>query len=602
MSISKVNKIFQNKGCNIAVSVILGFSVAAMLVPSVRGCGSSSEQEQQAMAARLGSPVVSIGDQKIYSKLIDDAYDGMLQQQIQSQQPQMQDFLRNYYENQPAAVKASMRLEALDQMIKQHLMLELASQKQLDLSEDSIKKTALEAAKESARNSLISTGKLKPTASEKEFEDALQKESKQDYASMVKTLNDSLSTALSDPARADAVKAQMAGLLLQRQYAAKIAVTDDELKNSYRTLKLKRISFAPGPDATAKANAVLKELSAGLSFEAAMEKYSIDPAPSKEKKKSDSTTSLQVSNIEEDPNLKALVALKPGEVSQVVEGPGGPAIYKLVSVDPNLPKDFEAQKASLKQQYASAKASKQLSDELEALQKKQELKWESAGWKAAYDYAQLAKAGKPDSSKVKDIIDECLKAAAVPADPGSDIAAATAYQAFQGEYRPADVKGNKDLLKRQAEILSAYTEHYPELQAMISLAETYLDLKQKDDFLGAVVNAARTNVAHVDDEGERNWVQINGLVGKAENAGLVKADEVADVHKQFTSWQKDREEDRKAQAARAAQEKLDEEERKKDAAAKEKAEAEAKKPIIRKSDSDNKAGITPLPGDTPPKK
>lgn len=575
------------------MSVVLGLSVAAMLGTGMRcgPVGGPNGENQPGMG--LGTPVAEVAGEKIYDREIDSIYQSKLDSQLeQITDPGMRDTLRGYMEQQ----RVSMTGTILDGLIRQKVMIKLAKARGADLSDAHIKSLAVNDTWEGIKQQLSGSGKLKPGASQADFEAAVTAEAKRPFSQVQTEIEANIQKQLQDPALRGQMIGTAAALELNNQEAAKIAIPESELKATYDSYKLKRITLAATPtnaaQVKAKAESVLKEIKGGLSFEAAMDKYSTDPAQPKQKK-SDATVDLPAQSVNNDPTLRAIAALKPNEVSPVLESPGGPTIYKLIAKEQKLPADFDKQKETLKKQLASTKASKTLNDLVDAELKKEKIVWSSEGYHVLYDYQLARKAPPFGQDKAEVIVQRALKAGR-DADAGAQIAAAVAFEAFNSFYAGRKPDEQKKLIDEHIEVLKLYVERYPAVGPATDLAQLYLDKKSSDEFITAVTDAANANSNQLSPEGESGWIKINGMVGRAEAASLVKEADVADVRAKFKTWQTDYADQKKVEAERAAQEKKDLEQQKKDEADRAKeAAAAAKKPVA--PNVKNPAGITPLP-------
>jgi hypothetical protein len=446
LSISQINKLFQNKGCNIAVSAVLGVAVISMLGVGSRGC--TAGQDERAAGGPTGMPVVAIGDYEVTKEAVDQVAENQLGGGQLA-----------------ATLKTPTVGRALIANINLGLALLLAKKQGVDLSDQRVKQRALEQEFEQIRNQLESMQMLSPEASQQAFEDAYKKVGGRSYSEARKEVEQNIDAKLADPKGREDLLAHVAPLLLIDEAKSKFIPTEAAVKTQFDTLKFKIIDVykkdAGAEGVMAKAKRIHAEIKAGMSFEAAMEKYNVT-APAKGKKKSDETRSIPAAYIESSEEAKSLLKLKPGEVSEVISTPSAESaqIFKFVDRKIELPKDFEKQKKGLMEAKARNDAAKSVTDQLKKLDTPENVKWKNDGYRLLHDFAvmdQATDAKKPDRLKtLRELLDSALKLIEEPLS--GDIASAIAMVAYN-ELRPTLSPAERD--KFEIPIEEAYVHHYP---------------------------------------------------------------------------------------------------------------------------------------------
>ncbi|HVT12439.1 MAG TPA: peptidylprolyl isomerase [Fimbriimonadaceae bacterium] len=540
MSINQINKLFQNKGCNIAVSTVLGVSVIMMLGAGMRGCGGQDPNQQQAGHMQ---PVVTVGDFKISPDL------------VKSQQ------------NESPVATERMRQEGsqIDALIHSGLALILAKKEGVDLSDANVKQSIIQQELGTQRQYLEMIGQLRPGATEQEFESAFKSMNGVSLLDARKQLEAKIDGNLKDDTERLATEGAAAPALLIDKYKSKFTPTEDEVKKQFDMFRVKSITVTPKiagvkPDdpkakdaEQAKAEAILKEIKGGLSFEAAMDKY-LDKPTEKGKKASDESNPIPADSITGQPYADFLSKAKPGDVSEIFAASQGPTILKYVGRKIELPADYASKKAQLLDDEAKRKAGKYVSDEINKLDTPANVKWDSDGYHILHDFLAIDNAQPPapdKSKKLKDIVDRALK---IPAGAiGSDAAAAAARLALR---EVTSTMPAAEAAKLATQVLSLYVQQFPELDAKIELTEAYIKAGDADNTASTAKDAADMISVRTDDQGKALWAQLNKAITEAKDKKLFPPDVVKSLDASYVQWLKD--------YAAAEQEKKDEEaERKK---------------------------------------
>jgi hypothetical protein len=377
LSISQINKLFQNKGCNIAVSTVLGFAVILGLgVGFGRGC-ASDPQAQQGGAGQ--TPIVEAGGYTVTQSQFDQAVAAQEQQFGGANFPESFSIVQ---------IGGSV----LRQQVNDGLALKLAKDEGIDVSAEKGKQVILQQALEAQKMQFIGNGELRPDATQQEFENVFKAKNGVSFADARKELEKRIDDVAKEPNGEDLIGASVARILWIEQNKSKYVPADDKVKAANQTLFLKELNVTPEVAGKTKpedkAKQILSEIKGGMSFEAAMDKYLPKPTE-KGKKASDQTREVLVKTIENDPSLKALLTLKPGETSGVLTNFGTPAIYKLIKK--GLPDDFAKREPALKDQMAKADAQAALDEKIKALDTPENVKWRDEAYHVLYDSVPLAK-------------------------------------------------------------------------------------------------------------------------------------------------------------------------------------------------------------------
>jgi hypothetical protein len=542
LSIHQINKIFQNKGCNIAMSCVLLAAVATFVGGyGFRGCAAQGPSDQE---ADRGIPVVTVGDMVLTADTIKN--EGNRRMEQMSQQYGGFDF--------PQSMKLTDGEGAVLSMhITQGLALKLAKQQGVDLSDDLVKSKIVENQIASVRSELEQMQRLRPGANEQEFESAYKAASGRSLIDVKRDIEKQVDELAAKPNGKALVQATEAFDLLVEKNKAKYMPTESAVQEDFRTYHFKMIEFRDSKtgakDAKARADKALADIKAGASFESQMELFVMDK-PAKGKKKGDQITDMPKGRLMSDPLLKGLLDLKPGQVSGVIAQGGSLSIYKFINQSIDLPKDYATMKAAYADRKAKSEATKALSEEIKKLDNPTNVVWASEGYHVLHDYLVLGSASKdPDRpKKLRELIQRALKPQADAAS--SDAAVGTAMVAL-GE--AVEGLSSEEAAKLRVSVLTAYVQQFPEVGAKIDLAEAYVALSDAQNTAPALRDAADSNSAHVDNEGMSNWNRLAKAEKEAVAKKLLKPEDVQFIDAQHADWTK-RNNERIAEDKRAADE------------------------------------------------
>jgi hypothetical protein len=538
LSIHQINKLFQNKGCNIAMSLVLGLSVVAMLGWGPRSCGAQSPEDAAKQAAE--QPIVTVGDLKITHDMIQTP------REVLTGVDEMRD-----------------EGSQIDGRIQGALALIMAKKAGVDLSDENVKKVVIRGSIESWKAGL----RLRPGATEQEFENAFKAASGRSFADVRKELDKTIDEKL----KTNEAQASAATILLADREKSKYIPSDQVLKDKSQTNQYKVITVTnkmvgakdsdpeakTGPLKKAKAEQILKEIKGGLSFEAAMDKYL--PAEKGKKPSAAPPSDIPAEMVSQLPDLGKL---KVGESAIVFSS----SIYKLTNQ--KMPDNWDKAKAA--DDYAKNEAAKHVMEETAKLDTPQNVKWQSEGYHILHDYLAIKPTEQNRAAKLKAIIDRALKVQGDLMDSKPAVAAGkmALTEATLG-------MKEQDAAKLRADVLAAYTQQFPELDAKIDEADAYITLGDADNTTVTLKDAADQSSINTDPEGKTNWDSINKKVARAKAKNLLRPEDEKKIADEYAEWQKQYAEEQKRIKDQEAQQK--------------KTEAEL-----------SKADKTPAPGGKPP--
>lgn len=545
-------KIFKG-GCGISILVALA---AVMLASMFYGACAADR-----------NPAADKGDVKIAftvgsTPVRADVVSMGMQQQMQETNQQfggMADMLPPTFQAQAAGRAVAMLIDTAS-------FLPLAEKNGIKLDDASLlaaSKQEFEDTKQSVRSAYIQQGLIKPTATEAEFSEAVKKKEGRSIAEIEKERDENLQKSLQDPAKKEDLRISLARTALVQGLMSRLKVSDDDVKKSFETITYKKIvlkSGMPGGTPEVRAEAVLKALKGGMKFEAAMDKYSNEVPPAKQKLSTMAALTTGGAALESDATLAPLKTLAAGKYSEVVDIPDGKAIYYVVTRDPNLPKDFatgiENYRRSVARQKVTADIDKQLAEF-----KKQSgaVKWNSLGIQALYEYSMAPGTspfggGNVDTAKMQEILTLAEKGLAKSNGYDTEAAAMAQFGAIEALYMApgADQKALRPKRIASVEKLLETTESF---RLRMDLVDLYLEDKANEKAADQLLLAAQYNAA-LDDSGKQRYDQLFQKLTTMRAQNQLTTDQAKSVVAELDRWKKDKaENDRlEAEAKKAAAE------------------------------------------------
>ncbi|RYG85157.1 hypothetical protein EON77_06080, partial [bacterium] len=395
MSISKFQNVVKG-GCG---QVVI-FGMAAVFVASLayQGCGAGMRGNNAPLPGG-GNEVAQVAGVPISSGSIDKAV-----------QAQLAQFGGATADSLPPSFEIVLLGQALSRAIDEANATAIAKQNGVDTSDAAILKFVdAEIAKlpQSAREQLTQSGQLKPGASDAELDAAVKKVSGgKSLAEIVKTQGDEVRQQLKDPEKGPQIKNSIVQLLVIDSYKKKVNLSDQELRQSFDQVEVKRIvipftgatpgDVAPGgatPDeATARATAerALAAAKGAEGFEAAMTAFSKEPPQTPGKPVSQNVLALPAAQLATLPEYAPIRNLKSGDVSGIEKTPEGFVIYKIAGTKSDLPKDFATRTAFYRDQVLSQRAQKAYTEDLKRYGESNKPNFSSDAYAALYAFNKLS--------------------------------------------------------------------------------------------------------------------------------------------------------------------------------------------------------------------
>lgn len=529
----------------------------------MQGNRYNNNQERQAEGPpKDDSPVVAqLGDYKITSQMIDKQADRMGQQLGGSPNPQqlMQTIGLVLDSNVQQALNYKLMADNGIELTDQDLSAQVASEEAMEIQQR-------------LKPQLVDAKIVDANATDDQVKAALKKQG-QDLDKLAADELANLRKSLADPLEKPHILAAYGQQKLLSKLGEKITVTDEQLMHDLDQVTYKRILIrVTGAADAAKASDVLKSLNSGMSFDAAMDKYSGD-RPVQGKSVHDLSTTSPRRDLPPDVR-SAIDKLKVGQHSDVVNSPEGSLIYELVSVKPISQADFEKTKDSARKAYRESQAGTVLQKAIDDLKKKNPVDWKEPVYKAGYDLNQLI-TNPPHLADPKKEIDQLKQIEKTCADTQANDggvlrdAALFRFAAFELLYQKSPVADQQKLTDEHIEVLKNLFNYIDDTQERINLAELLVGKKDGKGATENLITAAQRNLNEMNDDqmSFTTNTRIVSLEARMENEKLISADDKATLDKALSDWKdayKQIQDDKKKQAEeeRKAKEEQQKEEQK----------------------------------------
>lgn len=563
MSIDTTKNFIEKSGCGKVFGVVIA---VAMIASVFQSCGIGRDaQSNQSTTAANEPPVVTVGKEGAPIS----AFESLNERATQMRQSQMQAQSQGQFEGLSQSDRAILYSEVTGQIVSNLINIHYAKEAGITVTKEA---ALAESGKQfedqvnQARQQLIQQGKLTATSTAEEFDKAIKELAGKTLAELRAESTESSSKLYETPGGKVVLEGAAAVALYKAQMESKVVVSEEELKKSFQSARLKSIIFksAPaGPDRTAEAQKVLQDIKAGtITFEAAMDKYSQNPFAPKGKKQSEYEDVLSMQFLLVDKDYAPIMDLKPGEMTGVIKGADGPVIYRLIKFEGTVPPDYEATKAEKMRNHKMFVANvgyfKRLEADMMTLPK-----FTDQGYEVLYKSGILMREPKFGGQE------EAVRMQARNLTTGSprprDVARFFLERRYYLKLKPEQKKTS---FEPYLMAMKGFVSSFDGPLVRMDIVDLLTEMKSAE--AGAeLVSASLTN-STVGPIGQAFNTRINTTLDKLKAAKLITPDQIKAVEENQQRWIQQKKEAEKAMADQAAQRKQAEE-----ALAKEKAAAEA---------------------------
>lgn len=514
-------------------------------------CSKSKRIEDERAAAGASPAVATIGETKLTHVMFDDAITKALSQTAS---------MGNSLDTPPAESDAMTAAEAVFQETQIRLLNVLASEQGITISDDAIKTAVtseFDMRVSQFRQSLVGSKKLAATATDAQFAEVFAKETGKPLADMKAEF---IESTMGSPTE----KAQRAVSLsveeLQKKLVAKLTFTDEDLKRANDMFNVQRI-FVPG-DKEVVLKKAAADLAAGKDFDAVRKEVNAQ-VPQQERPEPPMSYATLIAKKE----LASLKTLAAGKTTPIIEIDGGRAIYKLVSVKSNPPKDFAKEKPQLQSSVAAQVGTQQLLAQVDS-RANTDLKWTDRSFQYLYQVRKIMMSGDFTAAD-RETLTTIATDSANP-EPGSQrymaFAQLLASNQLWSKYTAAEKQQNRDARIEQLMRVLAELE---DVSIRIDVA-TLLGEKGDVGMGDQLVRAASANAGSIGIAGGEYSQKLQAQFAIAKTKKLATPDEVKQIEASLSQFVANR-------AAYAAEQKRQAEEQKKIDEENKKAEEENRK-------------------------
>lgn len=357
---------------------------------------------------------------------------------------------------------------------------------------------------------------------------------------------------------------QMALQSLMKKIGQSVDTSDQSLKSSYDKLTFQQIILPS--DSKAKADEVYKKIKSGMDFKEAAKQFSTAKdakgQPIIEGPPIDRLTAMSAKNY------APLTTAKAGDVTPPYEDAAQLILYKLVSVKPDVPKDFDKNKAQRAETMRTQLVNYKLQQIMDAEQKNiaTKLTWSDEGWRLIFDLFDLRRGDKFKAlqgaenkqkriAAYKDLLE---RSKSVVAD-NPEVPALVRYFAVNQldvEMPPGPEK--EKLKAEQLVIYAQVVDIIPSTDLRLQFVQMLMDENKGDEALTQLNEVVRASFP-AGPRTEPLVKRVQELLPKASNLATKGSPKIEEVQKQLKQWH---EEDAQRKADEAAAKRADEENRK----------------------------------------
>ncbi len=525
MSVNGLRKSFENKGCQVLLITISALAAIGLLIPGQ--CSSVFGQKPGEMPDN-SPPVLELGKIKKTSNQYQIVFNTIADQ-----------FGANV--NTDADFRLRVVSQAARGLLDQAAMDSLLAERGITIDDKTVLSTLegqMKQQLEQEKQMLPLKGLVKPGASAAELDAALRKEIGGDPADVIKARLDQAASELKDPAKAFKWKMSATNIALLNDEEKKHSVSDDELKKDYDQFTLDQVPFqdssVPLEERKALAEKALADARAGKSIDEIRKAY----AP----KEATAPVTPTRAALEYDDQMKSVAALKVGQWSDVVVGPGGPAIYRVAKIEPGLPADFEQNKEKYRESHAQTLAAKALDSAIK--EKEKSVKWLSVGIGLAVRYSDETNdpSFRTDTAKHKQILlklDADAKDVKDTTSVGDEAAALVRNAAAKQLYGLATPDEQKAFAQERVDAMQNVLQYVDSSATRIELIDAAQAVGDNDLSALSLLEAAR-GLGRPDAASQGDYDKITNLLTSFKQQKKISDDMATKVETELKRWMDDK--------------------------------------------------------------
>lgn len=522
MSIVSIRESMEKKGCQVVLWIIGLLIVLGMVANTFKWNNPEGEQDPAQMVE-----LYKVGDTSVTAAMFDDDF----RKAAESMGGTSTGSPATDFGLYGQAIKRRVNLAAVER---------LAAERGIVMDEATIKTLAETTAKQvldQQKLQLLMSGQIKPDATEADADKKLVELLGKPKEQFVTEKVQEIVAKLNDPKEKKDIIDGLRPLAVLQSITKSLNFSEDDLKKTFEQMQFEIARFddpTKGPtDREAAAAKALEAIKGGKSFAEVQKEAS--PKSKPENLKSELTRAM----IEADKSLAPLLALKPGEVSEVITSFGSPTIYKLVGTKANLPQDFEKNKARLLANAKDQKAATQLTADLEAKTKTLKVEFKDLGIKAVYDTYELLtnqEARKDAKAFRESVIAMRTTVTGMDATKGSaNLAALSEFVLTEELYASGTVEQRKEMLPERLEVAERVLQFGEDLSLRLDLSKDLIGAKMGEEAFSVLLVAAENNV-DTENAGTAVHTQISQMNEAAFNQKVFTDDQHTQIQKELDRW------------------------------------------------------------------
>lgn len=520
MSISSIRSASEKKGCQILLIVLGALLGLGMIFTSFQFNQDQNQREQQQIAFTIE------GESFTFTQVEEAA-----RTFAQNSQSQMGFALDRTI---PMADFQSIA-GGLTQIINQRVLRQIATENNITLSDqdllDSVR-DQIEASVTQYKLQLQLTQEMSPEEAEEAFTEEVGKSAQQFVADQMTQIEEDIQV----PEQRKQMELAVLSQAVQEKFIEQVSFSEEDLKKSYDTYTFEEVAFdsstLPLDDLRAEAEKAREELVSGADPEAVRKKYT----PNSTRKETEYTYDM----MEGNPSFEPLLSLEPGEVSEVLDPLGFPAVFKLKEVTNELPEGFEENKENIiqgrRQQLASEAFTKEVNDKSKALN----IDWNDNGlemiWKIRTALTD-PEVGQGDAlqAKMQELYDE---ATSLP-DEGTSpqYQALASFILADNILMVSDPANNDDAVSRWQDAVNNVLVYYDSVPFRLALYEQFNREEMVDEAYMHLSEAASANIGNYEAEGQGFYARMVSTVETARAANTFTEEQFTRLDELLKEWQ-----------------------------------------------------------------
>lgn len=498
MSIRSFNKFIGASGCVVVLSVVL----AILFILQFAGQGLFGGGGPDSNGQPGDQVIVSVYGTNITDKMVDTAYTNAMSQAIKGGQSPTPDPMTVF----------QMTGQALSQSLTPAMAMQVAKMNNIKITDPDVLNAyvgSLQQMVELRKQQIKAQGGFKSPPTPAQIDQAFTQQVGKSPTQVISDAQSTIKAQLADPKQRMGAVAGVAEQIVTQKLTDQSKPTLDQLKATYVSMKAQRV-FLNGDSADKTAAIVEQKAKGGTSFTDLIDQYSQDKSNTKQKLSSVEIT-LGHNDLTTAP-LSALATLKAGAISDPIQTEGGVAIYKVISIAPSLPKDFDKNSALLLNSLAQSQGQATYDAAIQKLQASAQFDWKSVRWKAFWDvYTAATHAKNPTKIDWKSLVAEVKSAQTAPSPKvpflGADKAIALAgYVAYSGVLSAASAADQKAVIPDFIQAATAAKNFCPGGALDLQIAQ-YLVQSGNTQGAGKALLAAANDNQDLTDTGQAIYMQ-----------------------------------------------------------------------------------------------